>query len=225
MAPSGLIAHGRGEAFDYLLGEKTTKNAFRAERTAAAMLLDASKPVISVNGNVAALCAKEIVALAEAVHAKIEVNLFHRSEERLQKVCAIMEKAGGKDILGRDPDAILPGVASERSSCDKTGIYAADVVLVALEDGDRAQALVNSGKKVIAIDLNPLSRTARTAHVTIVDELTRAIPNMTSMVPELRRNADTRMALVNSFDNQRNLAEAMEIMRANLRSLPWEGKA
>ena len=34
-----LTAHGRGEAFDYLLGERTTKSACLAERTAAAMLL------------------------------------------------------------------------------------------------------------------------------------------------------------------------------------------
>ena len=60
--------------------------------------------------------------------------------------------------------------------CTTEGIYCADVVLIPLEDGDRAEALVKVGKKVIAIDLNPLSRTAMAAHVTIVDELTRAVP-------------------------------------------------
>ena len=37
-------------------------------------------------------------------------------------------------------------------------------------------ALVKMGKKLITIDLNPLSRTAQTAHITIVDELTRCLP-------------------------------------------------
>ena len=30
LADSGMIAHGRGEAFDYLLGEKTSSNAKKA---------------------------------------------------------------------------------------------------------------------------------------------------------------------------------------------------
>ena len=51
----GLIAHGRGEAFDYLIGEKTQSFARTAIRAAAAMLLLAEHPVISVNGNTAAL--------------------------------------------------------------------------------------------------------------------------------------------------------------------------
>jgi len=225
VASTGLIAHGRGEAFDYLLGEGTTDNARRAEQTAVAYLLDANRPVISVNGNTAALCAQGIAELAEAVRAKIEVNLFHRSEERVERVCAFMEAAGANNVLGRNPDALLPGISSDRAKCSKAGIYSADAVLIPLEDGDRAEALVKLGKKVIAIDLNPLSRTAKAAQVTIVDELTRAIPNMTPMVPELRRNGDRRLALVNSFDNARNLQEAMDIMCANLSSQTREGKA
>jgi len=62
----GLIAQGRGEAFDYLLGERTIPSADRAARAAAATLLLAEQPVISVNGNVAALAPTETVALAEA---------------------------------------------------------------------------------------------------------------------------------------------------------------
>lgn len=45
-----------------------------------------------------------------------------------------------------------------------------------LEDGDRTEALVRMGKRVVTIDLNPLSRTAVAAHVTIVDNLVRAMP-------------------------------------------------
>ena len=49
----GLIAQGRGEAFDYLLGEETIPSADDAARAAAAHLLLADHPVLSVNGNVA----------------------------------------------------------------------------------------------------------------------------------------------------------------------------
>jgi 4-phosphopantoate--beta-alanine ligase len=44
----GLIAHGRGEAFDYLIGEKTTGQAVKAMRSAVALMILAERPVISV---------------------------------------------------------------------------------------------------------------------------------------------------------------------------------
>ena len=54
----------------------------------------------------------------------------------------------------------------------------ADVVFVPLEDGDRCEALITAGKQVLVVDLNPLSRTAHTATVTIVDELTRVLEEL-----------------------------------------------
>ncbi|MGA8303531.1 MAG: hypothetical protein WB873_07565, partial [Thermoplasmata archaeon] len=45
VALEGLIAHGRGEAFDYLLGERTTPSARRATRAAAQWLRAARHPV------------------------------------------------------------------------------------------------------------------------------------------------------------------------------------
>src|SRR3990167_4985895 len=54
VAKEGLLAHGRGEAFDYLLGEKTSKTAKLATRGAAAQRLKADLPVGAVNGNIAA---------------------------------------------------------------------------------------------------------------------------------------------------------------------------
>ena len=51
----GLIAHGRGETFDYLIGEKTNKFAIKSVEAAASQLLLSKHPVISVNGNTAAL--------------------------------------------------------------------------------------------------------------------------------------------------------------------------
>ena len=82
VAKEGLLAHGRGEAFDYLIGEKTTKSAKNAIKAAAYMLNQAQNSVISVNGNFAALCPKEIIQLAKITNSKIEVNLFYSSEKR-----------------------------------------------------------------------------------------------------------------------------------------------
>ena len=72
VAKQGLIAHGWGEAFDYLLGEQTCPPAMRAIKAAAALIRAASNPVISVNGNVGALAAKEVAHLSEASGAKVE---------------------------------------------------------------------------------------------------------------------------------------------------------
>ena len=83
---TGLIAHGRGEAFDYLIGEKTIPYADDAERTAAAVLFYAKNPVLSINGNVAALCAKECISLCEQMNIKMEVNLFHRTNKRIKTI-------------------------------------------------------------------------------------------------------------------------------------------
>ena len=84
--PQGLIAEGRGEAFDYLLGERTLPTAAAAARAAAARLLLAEHPVLSVNGNVAALVPDALVELADAVDADIEVNLFNRGDGRAERI-------------------------------------------------------------------------------------------------------------------------------------------
>jgi len=223
VSPSGLIAHGRGEAFDYLLGEKTIEHARVSEGAAAALLLSAKRPVISVNGNTAALCSKGIVKLAKVSGSKIEVNLFHRTEERIELVVAFMEKAGGKGVLGRNQDARLPGIASDRALCERQGVFSADVVLVPLEDGDRAEALVKAGKKVIVVDLNPLSRSSRAATITIVDEVTRAIPNVIEAT-SLLGDAKQRRRVLAAYDNSTNLAKTIRFMSARLESLAEEGK-
>jgi 4-phosphopantoate--beta-alanine ligase len=62
------------------------------------------------------------------------------------------------------------------------------------------------GKTVIAIDLNPLSRTAQCAHVTIVNNITRAVPDISRAAEELKSlNDDELQRLVNEFDNKKNL--------------------
>jgi 4-phosphopantoate--beta-alanine ligase len=70
------------------------------------------------------------------------------------------------------------------------------------------------GKTVIAIDLNPLSRTARSATLTIVDELTRALPQITRACYEISE-AEKR-SLIGSVDNHYLLSEAIREMTARL---------
>jgi 4-phosphopantoate--beta-alanine ligase len=210
----GLIAHGRGEAFDYLMGEKTLETAMKAARIAAALLLWANKPVISVNGNIAVLVPAEIIALSELVNAPLEVNIFYRTEERVRKIKQHLEKYGAKNVLGDKADARIPGIEHERAKSDRDGIYRADVVLAPLEDGDRCEALVKMGKKVITIDLNPLSRTSRKASVSIVDDVERAVKNMSSLVKEMKdENAglqkDELAAIVENYDNKENLRDVL----------------
>ena len=68
---------GRGEAFDYLIGEATQPFAMEAIHAAAAMLRLAKHPVISVNGNVAALAPEGLIELGRVLNAPLEVNIFH----------------------------------------------------------------------------------------------------------------------------------------------------
>jgi 4-phosphopantoate--beta-alanine ligase len=201
----GLTAHGRGEAFDYLLGEKTIKSALLAERTAAAILLSARHPVISVNGNTAALAAREIADLQKATGALVEVNLFHRTEERVAQIENLLRTEGARVFSG-PAERLLP-LSHDRAWCRREGMYSADVILVPLEDGDRCEALVKMGKTVIGIDLNPLSRTARTATLTIVDELTRALPQITRACSVI--STTEKADLIRNLDNHYLLSEAI----------------
>lgn len=217
---TGLIAHGRGEAFDYLIGEKTLPLADMAEKIAAAALLLAKNPVISVNGNVVALVAEDCVSLADAIPAKLEVNLFHRSEKRMKEILKELHSKGAKNIYGKKADAKIPGLDHDRGLCDKGGIFSSDVVLVPLEDGDRCQALRKMGKTVIAIDLNPLSRTAKTASITIVDNVTRAMPNIGKWVKTLKmRERSMLEQLINSWNNEKMLMDMLSLISKRLNSL------
>ncbi len=212
----GLIAHGRGEAFDYLLGERTTVYAREAIRASVALLLLAEHPVISVNGNVACLCAKDVVKLASLTDAKIEVNLFYRSYEREKAIEMLLKEEGAEMVygVGERASMSIPELMSERRRVDKDGIYSADVVLVPLEDGDRTEALVRMGKKVIAVDLNPLSRTARSATITIVDNITRAMPLMVEAAKELKGEPRDKLdGMVRSFSNAMNLERSLAVIR------------
>ncbi|WP_159904371.1 4-phosphopantoate--beta-alanine ligase [Salinirussus salinus] len=213
-SPQGLIAQGRGEAFDYLLGEETIPSADEAARAAAAQLLLADHPVVSVNGNVAALVPGEVVELADATGADIEVNLFNRTEERMEAIADHLREHGAEDVKGLTADARIPGLDHERAKVDADGIYDADVVVVPLEDGDRAEALAAMGKTEVVIDLNPMSRSAQAAAVPIVDNIIRAVPNMTAHARELADASREELeAIVKEFDPDAARAAAERAVR------------
>lgn len=217
---TGLIAHGRGEAFDYLLGERTIPFTFESVKVAAAYLLKAKNPVISINGNVVALAAKECINLAESIPAKLEVNLFHRTNKRVTKIINELMSNGAKKVYGNKADAMIPYLKHDRALCDKEGIFSSDVVLVPLEDGDRCRALVNMGKIVIAIDLNPLSRTAKEANVTIIDNVIRAIPNVNKWVNKLKmKDIKYLEKLINNWDNKKMLKNMYTYLSKRLNSM------
>jgi 4-phosphopantoate--beta-alanine ligase len=203
----GLIAHGRGEAFDYLIGERTLPAAIRATEAAAALLLTAQKPVISVNGNVAALVPEKMVELSKLLNAPLEVNIFYWTDERVRKIKEHLELHGATNVLGAKADARIPGIEHARARVDKEGIYTADVVLAPLEDGDRCEALIAMGKKVVTIDLNPVSRTSKHATVSIVDDIERALDNLISMV-KAKKNGTVK--LVDDYNNEANLKEVIK---------------
>ena len=213
LADSGMIAHGRGETFDYLLGEKTVPAAEEAMKAAVASLLLAEHPVLSVNGNTTALVIDEVIELARATDSKIEINLFYRTEERVDKITKLFKDHGYEDILGTNYDDLyyFDKITNPRATASRQGIYIADVILVPLEDGDRAELLKEAGKKIICIDLNPLSRTSKMSDISIVDNVVRAIPEMTRLAREYKnKDEDFLLKIVNDFNNEENLKDSLD---------------
>jgi len=219
VVPQGLIAHGRGEAFDYLLGEKTTKYAYEAEKAAVCLLLLSNKSIISVNGNTAVLCAKDLVTLSNVTKSRIEVNLFHKSRARTNAIASILRKEDAFDVLGLDNKSktIIRGVSSNRKYVDKDGIMNSDTIFLALEDGDRTESLVRMGKKVISVDLNPLSRTAIVSNITIIDNIVRAIPNMVKISQQLvKKDKSYLLQLIKNFDNKENMHKSLVTIKQGI---------
>ena len=225
LADSALIAHGRGEAFDYLLGERTCDAARLAIAETAARLRTAKNCVISVNGNTVALAGCQLIACAAILNCPIEVNIYYRTPERMEALLSelngmrseaaelypnLSEQISQVEILGDKPDDIIPKLEGPRRFCCSKGIGRADTVLVPLEDGDRCEALVAMGKTVCVIDLNPMSRTARTATVTIVDELSRCVVQLLS---DLMENS---VSTLSEWDNDENLQDSLNVMLGNL---------
>jgi 4-phosphopantoate--beta-alanine ligase len=168
-----------------------------------------------VNGNFAALCPKQIVQLAKTVDAKIEVNLFYGTQKRKKNIAKLLKKNGAREILGLDSkySRTIPKLDSARRIVDERGIFSADVVLVPLEDGDRTIALKKLGKKIITFDLNPLSRTAQTADITIVDNVIRG---MKILIDYSKKNMKKKNLSKTKFDNRKNLSESISLVKKNL---------
>ncbi|MFX0091252.1 MAG: phosphopantothenate/pantothenate synthetase [Candidatus Hodarchaeota archaeon] len=225
VAEAGLIAAGRGEAFDYLIGEKTIPPAHRAIEAATAAILLAEKPVISVNGNVAALAAENVVKVSKALPAELEINLFYYRPDRIQAIEQKLREAGAETILKPEPQSQrIPGISSSRAIVSSHGIPEADVILVPLEDGDRTEALRRLNKTVISIDLNPLSRTAQYSTITIVDNVVRVFPVMLDIIPRLKRLKKGQLKeFVKQFNNRTNLQETLSFIKNRIAHLAEVG--
>lgn len=217
VSPAGLTAHGRGEAFDYLLGEKTHTFAAKSIEAAAAYLVLAQFPVLSVNGNSAILCSHDFVRIAKTLNCKIEVNLFHYSRGRARKIERYLGKIKGNVVFDSqiEEKIVFPEIASQRKIVFKEGIAISDCILIPLEDGDRCQALIKMGKKVITVDLNPLSRTSRSATVTIVDNIVRCLPLLLMQINKLKRESQEKLRkIIKKYDNKKILKEAVATVRS-----------
>jgi len=216
----GLIAHGRGEAFDYLLGEKTTASARKSIECAAALLLLAKNPVISVNGNVVALVPKELVQLSKSIPARLEVNIFNSNKEREIKIKNYLIKNNAKEVLLSQKNVKIKYIESNRKYVNKNGILKADVVFVSLEDGDRTEALMKNNKKVIVVDLNPLSRSAQKATITIVDNITRVIPLLIKKINQYRVYNSTKLKkIIKNYNNKKILKETLREISKKLKKV------
>ncbi|MFX1275107.1 MAG: 4-phosphopantoate--beta-alanine ligase [Promethearchaeota archaeon] len=216
VAEAGLIAHGRGECFDYILGEKTNDIAKRAMRAAVALLLISKNPIISVNGNTAVLVPDELVKLSKEVNAPLEINLFYRREGRVEAITTVLKNAGATDLLGTDESKMveIKELSSNRRLVDPNGIKIADTVFVPLEDGDRTEALKKMDRNVIAVDLNPISRTAIWADITIIDNIIRVLPEMINITKELKQLSEKELKkIVDEFDNKKNIQETLELIK------------
>lgn len=252
LAKEGMIAHGRGECFDYLIGEETTENAKISERSAVALLILAEKPTISVNGNTSALVPKEIVRFTKELNklrerffekrkdkkigeknvkkssivnentytpCVLEINIFYRTEKRVKAILKELRKYSDEKILYK-PNAKIPNLEGKRALVCKEGIYSSDVILIPLEDGNRAIALKKMNKKIIAIDLNPISRTSLTADITIVDELTRAINNMIYFTKKFKKAEENDLRkIVGKYSNEKNLNEILKFIGKRIKEL------
>ncbi len=212
VAPAGLIAQGRGEAFDYLIGEKTAPFSEKACEAAAAAFLLADYPVISVNGNVAQLVPDELVELSEVSGARLEINLFYREPGREAAILEVLKNAGAEEVLGTEErikmGAVIPELSSDRRIVDPDGILKADLVFVPLEDGDRTEALVAMGKKVVTVDLNPISRTPRKADISIIDNITRALPLLSRKIENMKSYPKEKLENILKNYNNREILKA-----------------
>lgn len=214
-SPAGLIAHGRGEAFDYLLGEKTGAFAHEAIKAAAATLILSKKAVLSVNGNAAALAGQSMILIAKTLNCPLEVNLYHHSLKRVEAIEDLLQKKAGSHLLkfSKYKKMVIPGIASKRKITLREGIGSADCIFIPLEDGDRSHALKQLGKRVITVDLNPLSRTAQAADITIIDNIVRCLPLLLNNIRKMRNYPKENLEkTVKGYDNRKIIRQALKVI-------------
>lgn len=212
LADSGMIAHGRGECYDYLIGEKTTYNSDNTIKVAACFFLTSNHPVLSVNGNTTALVAEDIAELSKLLDIPIEINLYYRTDERVKNIEEVYRSLGVENILGTNDDEFIdtPDLNGPRSPVSIDGISKSDLIFIPLEDGDRAEALSKLDKNIISVDLNPLSRTAVTSTLTIVDNIVRAVPLLIKYIRQLKDCPEEELlSMIDSFSNKENLDNAI----------------
>jgi len=220
LADSAMIAHAE-ERLSTICSERGPRSQperpFVRVRLASGM---PEGPVISVNGNTTVLAGDGAIRLAAVLGCPIEVNLYYRTPSRVKGLISLLEElrlnvsqeaapdgfygdwkeaVEGVSLLGESPNFKIEGLEGPRSNCTAEGIGGADTILVPLEDGDRCEALITLGKEVLVVDLNPLSRSARMASVTIVDEVSRAFEGILSC---LLNDSEYRQA---EWDNLKSL--------------------
>ena len=148
--------------------------------------------------------------LSKAIPAKLEVNIFHKSRKRELAIALHLKENGAKEVL-LPHKGIVKYIEHNRKYCNEEGILKADVVFVPLEDGDRCLALEKMGKKVITVDLNPLSRTAKTATVTIVDNIIRTVPLLTESIKQFKSiNKNILKNKIKKYNNKGILKESLK---------------
>ena len=160
--------------------------------------------------------------------APIEINLFYQAPGRIEAITEVLQNAGAENLLGLGDvePAYIKELSSNRRIVDPRGIAIADVVLVPLEDGDRTEALIKEHKFVIAIDLNPLSRTAQKANITIVDNIVRCIPLLAAKITEMKtqlasnpQNSEKIKAIKTNFNQKKNLSATLTYISQRLKTL------
>ena len=76
------------------------------------------------------------------------------------------------------------------------------------------RSAAQNGKTVVTVDLNPMSRTAKGAGVTIVDNVVRALPLLIQEIQKLQKASPTVLKeLVSQYNNDRTLEAAIQWIR------------
>jgi 4-phosphopantoate--beta-alanine ligase len=72
-------------------------------------------------------------------------------------------------------------------------------------------------KKVVCVDLNPLSRTSLTSDISIVDNIIRVIPKLIENIEYNKKNCTEKELrdIVNQYDNKKILEDSLDIIKSS----------